>query len=236
MIHTIALGVGSVAALPFWAKRLREGGFESELTGETLSFSDYDGLALELVVAAPGNPPLVAEHPEVPAPHAIVGVQGARAYGAGPSGATELLTASLGFTAQGGSEYRLIGEHRQFAWAYDAPPPERGRQGAGSVHHIAWASRDEDHLAWQRRVREAGPIVTEVLDRQYFKSIYFREPRGILFEIATLSPGFAVDEDPDHLGEELELPEMHEQLRPQLVRRLTPIVNPRVRRRQAPEP
>ena len=141
-----------------------------------------------------------------------------------------------GLTAQGGSEYRLIGEHRQFAWAYDAPPPERGRQGAGSVHHIAWASRDEDHLAWQRRVREAGPIVTEVLDRQYFKSIYFREPRGILFEIATLSPGFAVDEDPDHLGEELELPEMHEQLRPQLVRRLTPIVNPRVRRRQAPEP
>jgi glyoxalase family protein len=78
-------------------------------------------------------------------------------------------------------------------------------------------------------------MVTEVRDRDYFRSIYFREPRGILFEIATLSPGFAVDEDPDHLGEALKLPKMHEHLRPQLERMLTPAVNPRVRRRQAIE-
>jgi glyoxalase family protein len=76
-------------------------------------------------------------------------------------------------------------------------------------------------------------MVTEVRDRDYFRSIYFREPRGILFEIATLSPGFAVDEDPGHLGEALKLPKMHEHLRPQLERLLTPVVNPRVRRRQA---
>jgi glyoxalase family protein len=101
------------------------------------------------------------------------------------------------------------------------------------VHHIAWSCRDEDHLAWQRQTRDAGALVTEVRDRDYFKSIYFREPRGVLFEIATVSPGFAVDEDPDHLGEALKLPQMHEHLRPQLERTLTPLVNPRAARRES---
>ncbi|MGZ4246647.1 MAG: VOC family protein, partial [Solirubrobacteraceae bacterium] len=128
--------------------------------------------------------------------------------------------------------YRLTGEHRRFEWAYDDPPAEPGRQGAGTVHHIAWACRDDEQVGWQRHVREAGAMVTEVRDRDYFRSIYFREPRGVLFEIATLSPGFAVDEDPDHLGEALKLPRMHEHLRPQLERSLTPLVNPRARRRQ----
>ena len=72
--------------------------------------------------------------------------------------------------------------------------------------------------------------MTDVLDRDYFRSIYFREPRGVLFEIATLSPGFAVDEDPEHLGEELRLPKQHEHLRAQLERTLTPVVNPRAAR------
>jgi glyoxalase family protein len=232
-IHTLQLGVGSEAALEFWAKRLRDGGYESERTDATLRFSDYDGLGFELVVDGSDNPPLAAVHPEVPAEHAIVGLEGARAYATDPSGAAELLIDTLGFTSLSDGEYRLMGEHRQFDWGYDAPPAERGRQGAGSVHHIAWASPDDDQLAWQQRVRDAGATVTEVLDRDYFRSIYFREPRGILFEIATLSPGFAVDEDPDHLGEELRLPRMHEHLRPQLERALTPIVNPRVRRREA---
>jgi glyoxalase family protein len=235
MIHTLQLGVGSVDALAFWAQRLQDGGYEPDPIDAGLRFRDYDGLALELGVASTENPPLAARHPQVPAEYAIVGLQGARAYGAEPSAAAELLTGTLGFTGSGDGEYRLVGEHRQFAWGYDAPPAERGRQGAGSVHHIAWASPDEDHLAWQQRARDAGATVTEVLDRDYFKSIYFREPRGILFEIATLSPGFAVDEDPDRLGEELRLPKMHEHLRPQLVRTLTPIINPRVRRREAHE-
>ena len=103
-----------------------------------------------------------------------------------------------------------------------------GRQGAGTVHHIAWASRDEEHLAWQERIAGADGYVTEVRDRDYFRSIYFREPRGVLFEIATFSPGFAVDEDPEHLGEELRLPRMHEHLRAQLEQILAPVANPRV--------
>src|SRR4051794_6535342 len=137
----------------------------------------------------------------------------------------------LGSTHAGGGAYRLDGDERHFHWAYDPPPGMRGIQGAGSVHHIAWASPDEDHLNWQARVREAGGFVTDVKDRDYFRSIYFREPRGILFEIATLSPGFAVDEDPDRLGEALRLPKMHEHLRERLERTLTPVENPRAAQR-----
>jgi glyoxalase family protein len=232
MIHTIQLGVASDEALDFWADRLRAHGYDSTRGDGTLAFADYDGLAYELVVADDGNPPLRAEHPDVPAQHAIVGIEGARAYAPDPSADHALLTDTLGFTSEGGGEYRLDGAERHFHWGYDAAPDARGIQGAGTVHHIAWASRDEDHLGWQRSVREAGGHVTEVRDRDYFLSIYFREPRGILFEIATLSPGFAADEDPDRLGEELRVPKMHQHLRERLERTLTPVVNPRTRRRE----
>jgi len=231
MIHTLQLGVRAEAALEFWAARLSGARVACERAQDTLRFADYDGLAFEVVVVGAGNPPLAAVHPEVPPEHALIGPQGARAYGPEPRGAAPLLTSTLGFEVQGSGAYRLAGEHREFAWSYDEPPAQPGRQGAGSVHHIAWACPDAEQLDWQRRVREAGAAVTEVRDRDYFRSIYFREPRGILFEIATLSPGFAVDEDPDHLGEALKLPRMHEHLRPQLERMLTPLVNPRARGR-----
>jgi glyoxalase family protein len=231
MIHTIQLGVAAETAIDFWAARLAAAEVSCERGDGTLRFADYDGLTFELVVAGAGNPPLAADHPEVPREHALVGPQGARAYGREPAGTAPLLTSTLGFESRGAGAYRLGGEHRHFEWAYDEPPAEPGRQGAGTVHHIAWACPDADQLDWQRRAREAGAMVTEVRDRDYFKSIYFREARGILFEIATLSPGFAVDEDPDHLGEALKLPRMHEHLRPQLERMLAPVVNPRARRR-----
>ncbi|HLM50080.1 MAG TPA: VOC family protein, partial [Solirubrobacteraceae bacterium] len=195
-----------------------------------LRFADPDGLALELVVATDGNPPLRAQHPEVPAEHAILGIEGARAYATFAPVEDRILTEVLGFTHLGAGEYRLDGEERHVHWAYDPPPEAHGRQGAGTVHHIAWASHDDDHLAWQRRVREAGGAVTDVRDRDYFRAIYFREPRGVLFEIATLSPGFAADEDPERLGEELRLPAQHEHLRPRLERTLRPVVDPRAQR------
>jgi len=230
MIHTLRLGVRSDASLAFWAQRLGSAGYASSRDGGAVSFADYDGLAFELVIDDGANPPLAATHPAVPAEHAIVDLVGARAYGADPSTAAPFLTETLGFAAAGGGAYRLLGAERQFTWVYDEPPAQLPSQGAGTVHHIAWASRDDDHLRWRERVHEAGRSVTDVRDRDYFKSIYFPEPRGILFEIATLSPGFAVDEDPDHLGEALKLPRMHEHLRPQLEGILTPIVNPRTRR------
>ncbi|MBI5103806.1 MAG: VOC family protein [Solirubrobacterales bacterium] len=227
MIHTIQLGVPSAASLDFWEGRLREHGAEPHRDEGTLRFEDPEGLAFELVVADDGNPPLRAEHPEVPAEHAITGIEGARAYSAYDGVEEKALTDVLGFTYEGGGRYRLQGRERHVHWAYDPAPPHHGRQGAGSVHHIAFASQDEDHLRWQARVGDAGGYVTGVQDRDYFRSIYIREPRGVLFEIATMSPGFAVDEDPEHLGEQLRLPRQHEHLRSQLERELRPVVNPR---------
>jgi glyoxalase family protein len=230
MIHTIQLGVASEAALDFWADRLAARGYESRRGDGSLAVADDDGLGLELVVAEDGNPPLRALHPEVPPEHAILGVEGARAYIArGVEADRGLLTETLGFTEVGDGEYRLQGEERHFHWGYDASD-ERGAQGAGTVHHIAWHSRDEDHAGWQARAAGAGMHVTPVIDRDYFLSVYFRQPQGILFEIATTSPGFAVDEDPEHLGEELRLPAQYEHLRPQLERLLTPLTNPRAAR------
>jgi glyoxalase family protein len=225
MIHTLQLGVASEPSLDFWAARLNAAGYESERSDGRLRFADYDGLPLELVVS--DQPPLRAEHPEIPAEHAIVGLEGARAYSEYAHVEESVLTELLGFTYEGDGEYLLAGTDRRFRWAYDPAPPASGVQGAGTVHHIAWAAPDEDQLSWQERIRAAGTYVTEVRDRDYFLSIYFREPRGVLFEIATLSPGFAVDEDPDHLGEELRLPKQHEHLRARLEATLTPVENPR---------
>jgi glyoxalase family protein len=227
MIHTIQLGVASEQALDFWADRRSSTGYASERTPGGLSFEDYDGLRFELVVADDGNAALKAVHPEVPAQHAILGVEGARAYVArGTDADRELLTETLGFTELSDGEYRLDGDTRHFHWGYDATS-DAGIQGAGTVHHIAWHSHDEDHVAWQQRVADAGMHVTPVIDRDYFKSVYFREPQGVLFELATTSPGFAVDEDPDHLGEALRLPTQHEHLRSALEQTLTPLTNPR---------
>jgi glyoxalase family protein len=236
MVHTIQLGVASEGSLDFWSERFSTRGYDSERGAGLLGFADYDGLRFELVVADDGDPPLRAVHPEIPAEHAILGVEGARAYLGGELDADRtLLTETLGFTGMSDGKYRLDGDERHFHWAYDAST-ERGLLGAGTVHHIAWHSRDEDHKAWRGRVADAGMQVTPVIDRDYFFSIYFRQPQGILFEIATTSPGFAVDEDADRLGEELRLPTQHEHLRPQLERVLTPLVNPRTERRAQTQP
>jgi glyoxalase family protein len=232
MIHTLQLGVASEAALDFWESRLKATGANPRRGEASLRVEDPDGLALELVVADDGNPPLRAEHPDVPAEHAIVGLEGARAYSAFAPVEEKVLTDVLGFTHLGGGEYRLDGEERHFHWAYDPAPAYQGQPGSGTVHHIAWASQDDDHLTWQARIAEAGGYVTDVKDRDYFNAIYFREPRGVLFEIATLSPGFAVDEAPETLGEALRLPPQHEHLRARLEQTLTPIRNPRAARRE----
>jgi glyoxalase family protein len=232
MIHTIQLGVASAASLGFWSERLEAKGYRTVRGERSLSFEDYDGLRFELVVADDGNPPLRAEHPEVPAEHAILGVEGARAYAARDLGADRaLLTETLGFTEVAAGEYRLQGDERHFHWGYDQGA-QRGIQGAGTVHHIAWHARDEDHVAWQQRAAQAGMRVTPVIDRDYFHSIYFQQPQGVLFEVATTSPGFTVDEAPEHLGEELRLPKQHEHLRPALEQILTPLENPRAAARE----
>src|SRR3954454_1487667 len=233
IIHTIEPAVAAEGALDFWADRLAAKGYTSMRGERSLVFNDYEGLRLRLVIADDGNPPLRAVHPEVSAEHAILGVEGARAYNVRDLAVDRaLLTETLGFTEIGEGEYRLPGEERRFHWAYD-PATQWGTQGAGTVHHIAWHSRDADHLAWQQRAAAAGMQVTPVIDRDYFDAIYFQQPQGVLFEIATTSPGFAVDEDPAHLGEALRLPKQHEWLRTALERMLTPLTNPRTERVEA---
>ena len=123
--------------------------------------------------------------------------------------------------------HEVRGDRRGGFWIYDQPPDEPGREGAGTVHHIAWASEMDDHEAWRARAVAGGARATEVIDRFWFKSIYFREPSGVLFEIATLGPGFDADEDPAHLGEKLVLPPKFEPRREKIVATLTPIQNPR---------
>ena len=169
--------------------------------------------------------PLIADHPEVPRELALQGFHAARAYAADPERSAGLLEQLEFERSSDGWEAR--GDSRGGLWTYDEPPAEPGREGAGTVHHIAWASTMDEHEDWRARVREGGARPTPVIDRFWFRSIYFREPSGVLFEIATLGPGFGVDEDPEHLGEKLILPPFLEDQREQIEAVLTPVVNPR---------
>jgi glyoxalase family protein len=218
MVHRVAFRVGSRESLEFWQQRV--GG---EVNGESLVFSDPEGLELELLVDDTSEPPLVAQHPEIPVEHALRGFAGVRAYSADPERSRGFLEDGLGFEPG----FVARGEQRSGFYEYDEPPAERPLQGAGTVHHVAFASKPAEHEAWRERVAQAGGHPTPVIDRFYFKSIYFREPSGVLFEIATIGPGFAVDEDAEHLGERLSLPPDFEHLRDRVEPLLTPLPNPR---------
>ena len=227
MVHTIVWRVASPEAIDFWAERLAAEGVETEREDGRLGFADPEGLRHELVVDESGDDPLIADHPEVPAEHALRGFDTVRAFSARPDASRGLLEEVLGFQSDD-EGWEARGDRRGGRYVYDAPPEEPGLQSAGTVHHVAWASNMDEHEAWQQRLRQAGAPVTPVIDRFYFRSIYFREPSGVLFEIATLGPGFATDEDPEHLGERLSLPPKFEQYREQVERTLTPIQNPRL--------
>jgi glyoxalase family protein len=227
MIHRITWRVGSEAALDFWAERLEAHGIESTRDDGRLRFEDPEGLGLELAVVQSDDPPLVAEHPEIPTEHALQGFDSVRAYSAEPEASRSLLEQTLEFEPRGETKWEARGEQRGGVYAYDEPPPEPGVGGAGTVHHVAWASTMDDHEAWRDRVAAAGAQPTPVIDRYYFRSIYFREPSGVLFEIATLGPGFTTDEPLETLGERLALPPDYEALRDRLEDVLTPLPNPR---------
>jgi glyoxalase family protein len=227
MLHTIVWRVGSDAALDFWAGRLEDDGVAVTREGNRLRFVDPEGLGLELAHVDSGDPPLQAAAAGIPPEHALQGFDGARAYTTAPERSAALLGETLQFEREGNGDWICAGADRGSRWSYEPPPAQGGIQGAGTVHHIAWAARDEDHEAWREAVAAAGAHVTPIIDRQYFFSIYFREPSGVLFEIATRGPGFATDEDPAHLGEALRLPPQHEHLRERLERTLTPLQNPR---------
>jgi glyoxalase family protein len=221
MVHTVVWRVGSAEALDFWAERL---GVERE--GDTVAFGDPEGLRHELVIAQVPDEPLIADHPEIPHELALQGFEGVRAYARDADTDSGPFLEQLGFE-NAGRRFETRGESRGGWIEYEPAPEEHGIPGAGTVHHVAWASTMEDEEAWQKRVAEAGARPTPIIDRFWFLSIYFREPSGVLFEIATLGPGFATDEDPEHLGETLVLPPAFEHLRAQVEPILTPLPNPR---------
>jgi len=221
MIHTIVWRVGSGEALDFWAERL---GVERE--GDTVVFSDPEGLRHQLVIANVPDEPLIADHPEIPRELALQGFEGVRAYASNAELRTAPFLEQLGFERDG-ERWDTRGDARGGWIEYEPAPEEPGIPGAGTVHHVAWSSTMDEHQAWQKRVAEAGGRPTPVIDRFWFRSIYFREPSGVLFEIATLGPGFSTDEDPEHLGEKLILPPNFEHLRSQVEPILTPLPNPR---------
>ncbi|MGI9020756.1 MAG: VOC family protein [Solirubrobacterales bacterium] len=227
MVHRVVWRVASSEALDFWAERLGAAGVEVLRSDEALLFADPEGLEHELAAVSVPDAPLIADHPEVPSELALQGFHGARAYAVAPEASGGLLRDGMGFDGEG-SGWELRGDDRGGLWSYDSPPELSGLEAAGTVHHIAWASRMDEHEAWRGRVREAGAHPTPVIDRFWFRSIYFREPSGVLFEIATLGPGFGIDEDPDHLGQKLILPPLLEERREQIEAALVPVVNPRV--------
>jgi glyoxalase family protein len=233
MVHRIVYRVASDDSLRFWADRLAGEGIAAERIGGGLRFADPEGLEFELRHVETGDPPLIARSREVPEEHALQGFHAVHARVANPAQSRELLTGVMGFEDRSDDEYEARGERRGGAIVLEPVGGGRGFGGAGTVHHIAWATTPEEHEAWRARVVEAGARATPVIDRFYFKSVYFREPSGILYELATIGPGFATDEPPEHLGERLSLPPAFEHLRDQVERTLTPLPDTR-RWRPAP--
>ena len=220
-------------SLDYWQSRLARygaafGAIERRFGDQVLPLVDPHGLRLALVERTLSRPGFAAwEHGPVPADRQIRGLHGARLWERDAAGTAAFLTGALGFrhlgTENGWSRYGF----EEAAGAVDVratPDGRRGAWGVGSVHHLAWRVDDDAQQREMRaRVEAAGPHPTEVIDRFWFKSVYFREPGGVLFELATDGPGFAVDEDPARLGETLVLPPWLEANRAAIERVLPPL-------------
>jgi glyoxalase family protein len=227
-IHRIEWRVDSQDAIAFWQERLAAHGAEPALEDGVLHFDGPEGLGHALLVADVDDPPLRAAAPDVPAEHALRGFHGVRAYAAGDLEAARPAFDALGLSETGPGVFEAIGERRRGRIVWDPSPGQPNREGAGSVHHVAWnAADDEELLELRRALTAAGGRPTPIIDRQYFHSVYQRLPTGVLFELATRDIGFTLDERPDALGQALKLPPQHEGRRQQLERKLTPLPDPR---------
>ena len=228
MVHTIVSRVGSREALDFWARRLADEGVETERVGDdALRFADPEGLRHELAVRPGVDEPLSAEHPEIPLEHPLQGFDAVRAYSADPSAraacSSSVLDAGPSATRRGSCAASAAAARSRTTNA----PAEPGRQSAGTVHHVAWGTSQADHPKWHERVQLLGIPNSGIVDRHYFHSIYFREPSGVLFELADDGPGFTVDVPLDQLGSVVILPPRFEPHRAEIEKRLTPLPDPR---------
>ena len=223
-------------SLDFWVDRLPQRGArfvgrERPFGAPVARFTDPDGLGIALVEAEDGRAPWVTD--EIPEAVAIRGFHGVTLTLAEPKATASILTDVFGYAFEGNAEtgaewvarYRLPGSASGVVdLRVDAQAPEAA-DGAGAVHHVAFAVADRAaQLKVRQRMQEAGLRVTEQIDRDYFWAIYSRTPGGVLFEVATGEPGFAVDEAPEALGTTLRLPKRYEPHRAEIERRLPPLV------------
>jgi catechol 2,3-dioxygenase-like lactoylglutathione lyase family enzyme len=222
------------ASLGFWIERLLAQGVKYEgptrrFDEQVLALTDPDGLLLELV-ATPRvlETPPWAEGP-IPPEHAIRGLHGVTLWEDGETGSGDFLVRTMGF--ESGTEEGAMLRFRSGASGIGkvvnlrrAAGFWRGAIGVGTVHHVAFrAASDEAQLQKRAEIEAQGRGITPVIDRQYFHSVYFREPGGILFEIATDGPGFLIDEPRSELGTHLKLPPMYEPSREKIERGLPPV-------------
>jgi len=221
-------------ALDFWRARLQANGVA--VTGparrfgeQVLVFADPDGLPLELVAGPEPDPRTPAPHPGVPAARGIRGFHGVTLATAAAAASAAVLTADMGYhpVAQEGPRSRYAvgkGGPGTYVDLLTDPGLPRGRSGLGTVHHVAFRTPNESSQQEARDVLAAiGLGVSPVIDRSYFHSIYYREPGGVLFEIATDGPGFAIDEPIDRLGRSLRLPPWYEPRRAEIEAHLPPL-------------
>jgi len=236
-VTTVAFAVPA-PALDYWSRRLRELGVEaqrsSRFDADVLVLQDPDRMELALVGQAVDERWVPWPDGPVPVEHAIRGFHSVTLNVRDREGTARLLTETMGFeeagTEGGRARYRTgDGGPGALVEVLESPTGEMGAETTGTVHHVAWRARDDDHeLAWREALIAAGRSVTPVIERKYFRSIYFREPGGVLFEIATDRPGFTVDESPEALGSGLQLPPQYEGRRENLDFNLPPIVVPTV--------
>jgi glyoxalase family protein len=227
------------AALDWWIQRFEQFGVShgeiEEWTGRpTLAFTDPEGQRLELVVGQRGGVKPWAKSP-VPERYAIHGFGAVKLIVPSLDRSAHVLTELMGFRKAG--EYQSPDDTRRIVvletgegglgtevHLEEVRTGGHAHVGIGGVHHVAFRTpNDEEIQEWQHRLTHAGMAVTPVIDRYYFRSIYFREPGGVLYEIATDGPGFASDEDPEHLGERLALPPFLEDRRAEIEAQLHPI-------------
>jgi glyoxalase family protein len=223
MVSAIVHRVASGAALDFWSERLAGEGVATEREDGRLRFADPEGMRHELAVVETPDAPLTARSKEVPAEFALQGFDAVRALVADPARSEALLREGLGFSELSEHEWEARGERRGGRILFE-PSQDRGVPGGGTVHHVAWSVTAADQEAWRERVRSVGAQPTPVIDRFYFESVYFREPGGILYELATSDgAGFDADEPAETMGEHLALPPRFEHIRSQVEPVLTPL-------------
>ncbi len=238
----IALGLAiPPGSRDWWRERLETAGFQPVDAGyrmgePVVSVADPDGMTVELVEhassPAPGRTKFWAEGP-IPEQYAVTAIHSVTLSHSGKTASDlfhKLTFASVGSDAATLRQRFSIGagSSESFVDIVPAPAPGRGRMGAGTIHHVAFRTDDDgSQLDWQQSLLTLGLHVSPVMDRNYFHSIYFREPGGVLFEIATDPPGFAIDEPETHLGESLKLPSWYESMRSQLETSLPQLVIPK---------